>query len=216
MVATAGRRGHIIFMLLPLAALFFGAAVTELPPAPPRVTVLAVPGRDLCTLAYDQKRVELPASRQTELTDTLKAAQLDSLLAAHIKLRGALEGVKKADGLQDEAQKSTERENDRVAKQQAEVNRCEKQIDNTKQNLESARRRREDNNTIDNLQAAISAANGRLSSEKKQLSRAKEIQNLAEERAKDADGVVAKAQAAAKVAGGEFAKATALAEPGLK
>ena len=203
-------------MLLSIAALVLSTAVAELPPAPPRVTVQAIPGRELCTLAYDQKRVDLPASRQAELTETLQSAQLDRLLAAHLKLRSALGEAKKADDLQAEAQQSTERENERVAKQQAEVNRSEKQVETAQQNLENARRRRLDNQTIGNFQAIINTSNGRLGTEKKQLSRAKEIKGMATEREKGADGVAAQALSAAKVAGSEFAKAAAVAEPGLK
>jgi hypothetical protein len=83
-------------MLLVFAALSLAAASGDLPPAPPRVTLMTIPGREVCALAYDVKRVDLPLAKQRELAAALEAAQLDDLLAAHLRLRTALAAAKKA------------------------------------------------------------------------------------------------------------------------
>lgn len=203
-------------MLPFLAALTLAAAASDLPPAPPRVTVTTIPGREVFSLAYDVKRVDLPVSRQAEVAEALQGAHLDQLLAAHLKLRTAAEAAKKASTAQDEAEKAADREKERVQKQQADVDKAEKQVETAKQNLENAQRRREDTKTIDGYQATLTAANGRLSTEKKQLTRAKEVAARADSRAKEAAQAEALAQKAQKTVADDFAKAAVNAEPALK
>ena len=210
-----GARQPLV-MLCSLAALSLAAVAGDLPPAPPRVTTTTIPGRDVFTLAYDVKRVDLPVTRQAEITSALQDAHLDQLLAAHLKLRTATDAAKKAGVAQDEADKAAAREKERVQKQQADVDKAEKQVDTAKQNLESAQRRREDAKTIDGYQGTLSVMNSRLSNEKKQLNRAKEIAARAEARAKEAAQAEAVAQKAQKATADDYAKAAANAEPALR
>lgn len=202
-------------MLSLLAALSLAAA-SELPPAPPRVTVTAIPGREVFSLAYDVKRVDLPLGRQAEVAEALQGAHLDQLLAAHLKLRTATDAAKKASAAQDEAEKAADREKERVQKQQADVDKAEKQVETAKQNLENAQRRREDSKTIEGYQATVNSLNGRLNNEKKQLTRAKEVAARAEGRAKEAAQAEAQAAKALKTVTDDYAKAAANAEPALK
>ncbi len=203
-------------MLLVFAALSLAAATPDLPPAPPRVTMMTIPGRGVFALAYDVKRIDLPTSRQPEIAEALQSAQLDQLLAAHLKLRTATEVAKKASTAQDEAAKAVDREKDQVQRQQADVTKAEKQVALAKQNLEAAQRRREDAKTIDGYQATLTSMNNRVGNEQKQVSRAREILTRAEGRAKEAAQVEAQAEKALKVVVDEYAKAATTAEPGLR
>jgi hypothetical protein len=203
-------------MLIVFAALSLAAATSDLPPSPPRVTVTTIPGRDVFTLAYDVKRVDLPSSRQAEIGEALQSAHLDQVLAAHLKLRTATEAAKKAATIQDEAAKAVDREKDHVQKQQADVDKAEKQVDTAKQNLEAAQRRRDDAKTIEGYQATLTTMNNRVANEKKQVARAKEIAARAESRAKEAAQGDAQAEKARKAVADDYAKAAAAAEPALR
>jgi hypothetical protein len=203
-------------MLLAFAALSLAAAVPDLPPAPPRVTLMAIPGRDVCALAYDVKRVDLPLAKQRELSAALEAAQLDDLLAAHLRLRTALGAAKKADGEQAEAAQAAAREKERHQKQAGEVDRAEKQVETAKQRVETAQRRREDAKTIDGYRSTLNASNNRLSTERRQLARAKELLELAEGRAKEAAQAESLVQKTYQAAAAEYAKAAAISEPALR
>ncbi|MEN9814842.1 MAG: hypothetical protein RLZZ412_824, partial [Verrucomicrobiota bacterium] len=75
--------------MLTFAALLLATAVAELPPSPPRVTLTPLPGGAAWTLAYDQRRTDLPAAKAEELRAPLAEAKLDELLAAHLRLRTA-------------------------------------------------------------------------------------------------------------------------------
>ncbi len=203
-------------MLLVFAALSLAAATPDLPPAPPRVTMMTIPGRDVFALTYDVKHIDLPKSRQAEIAEALQSAQLDQLLAAHLKLRTATEVAKKAGTAQDEAAKAVDREKDNMQRQQADVAKAEKQVDQAKQNLEAARRRREDAKSIDGYQATLTSMNNRVSNEQKQVSRAREILTRAEGRVKEAAQVEAQAEKARQTLANEYAKAATTAEPGLR
>jgi chromosome segregation ATPase len=203
-------------MLFVFAALSLAAATPDLPPAPPRVTMMTIPGRDVFALTYDVKHIDLPKSRQAEITEALQSAQLDQLLAAHLKLRTATEVAKKAGTAQDEAAKAVDREKDNMQRQQADVAKAEKQVDQAKQNLEAARRRREDAKSIDGYQATLTSMNNRVSNEQKQVSRAREILTRAEGRVKEAAQVEAQAEKARQTLANEYAKAATTAEPGLR
>ncbi len=203
-------------MLLVFAALSLAAATPDLPPAPPRVTMMTIPGRDVFALTYDVKHIDLPKSRQAEIAEALQSAQLDQLLAAHLKLRTATEVAKKAGTAQDEAAKAVDREKDNMQRQQADVAKAEKQVDQAKQNLEAARRRREDAKSIDGYQATLTSMNNRVSNEQKQVSRAREILTRAEGRVKEAAQVEAQAEKARQTLADDYAKAATTAEPGLR
>jgi hypothetical protein len=203
-------------MLFVFAALSLAAATPDLPPAPPRVTMMTIPGRDVFALTYDVKHIDLPTSRQAEIAEALQSAQLDQLLAAHLKLRTATEVAKKASTAQDEAAKAVDREKDQVQRQQTDVDKAEKQVALAKQNLEAAQRRREDAKTIDGYQATLTSMNNRVSNEQKQVNRAREILTRAEGRVKEAAQVEAQAEKAQKVVADEYAKAATTAEPGLR
>ncbi|MEI6246917.1 MAG: hypothetical protein WCP67_00095 [Verrucomicrobiota bacterium] len=203
-------------MLFVFAALSLAAATPDLPPAPPRVTMMTIPGRDVFALTYDVKHIDLPTSRQAEIAEALQSARLDQLLAAHLKLRTATDVAKKAGTAQDEAAKAVDREKDQVQRQQTDVDKAEKQVALAKQNLEAAQRRREDAKTIDGYQATLTSMNNRVSNEQKQVNRAREILTRAEGRVKEAAQVEAQAEKAQKVVADEYAKAATTAEPGLR
>lgn len=198
------------------AALSLAAATPDLPPAPPRVTLMAIPGRDVCALAYDVKRVDLPLTKQRELAAALEAAQLDELLAAHLRLRTALSAAKKADTNQAEAAQAAAREKERYQKQSGEVDRAEKLVETAKQRVETAQRRREDAKTIDGYRSTLSANNNRLINERRQLARTKELLQLAEGRAKEAAQAESLVQKTYQAAAADYAKAAATSEPALR
>jgi hypothetical protein len=203
-------------MLLVFAAFSLAAATPDLPPAPPRVTMMTIPGRGVFALAYDVKRIDLPTSRQPEIAEALQSAQLDQLLAAHLKLRTATEVAKKASTAQDEAAKTVDREKGNMQRQQADVAKAEKQVEQAKQNLEAARRRREDAKSIDGYQATLTSRTNQVSNEQKQVSRAREILTRAEGRVKEAAQVEAQAEKARQILADDYAKAATTAEPGLR
>lgn len=203
-------------MLLIFAALNLAAATPDLPPAPPRVTMMTIPGRDVFALAYDVKRVDLPLTKQRELAAALEAAQLDDLLAAHLRLRTALSAAKKADTNQAEAAQGAAREKERYQKQSGEVDRAEKLVETAQQKIETAQRRREDAKIIDEYRSTLTANNNRLSSERRQLARAKELLQLAEGRAKEATQAESLVQRSYQAAAAEYAKAAATSEPALR
>lgn len=203
-------------MLSIFAALSLAAASGDLPPAPPRVTLMTIPGRDVCALAYDVKRVDLPLTKQRELSAALEAAQLDDLLAAHLRLRTALSAAKKADSEQAEAAQAAAREKERCQKQAGEVDRTEKLVETAKQRIETAQRRREDAKTIDGYRSTLTANNNSLSNERRQLARAKELLQLAEGRAKEAAQAESLVQRSYQAAAADYAKAAATSEPALR
>ncbi|PHX59036.1 MAG: hypothetical protein CK522_01150 [Opitutia bacterium] len=203
-------------MLFVFAALSLAAATPDLPPAPPRVTMMTIPGRDVFALAYDVKRVDLPLTKQRELSAALEAAQLDDLLAAHLRLRTALSAAKKADSDQAETAQAAAREKERYQKQAGEVDRAEKLVETAQQRVETAQRRREDAKTIDGYRSTLTANNNRLSNERRQLARAKELLQLAEGRAKEATQAESLVRGSYQAAAADYAKAATTAEPGLR
>lgn len=194
--------------------LWFAAAVTELPPAPPRVTVTVLPGGGTLSLAYDQRRVDLPAARAEELRTALAAAKLDELLTAHGRLRATATAADAAATRVTEETRSAQREKERLDRQQAEVDALEKQADTAKSNYERYRYR--DEKQAAQYQSSYQALNTRLANERKQLARAKG--NLARAAAdqSEAEKAADDATAAWKAAKAAYAKALAAVTPALQ
>ena len=193
--------------MLTFAALLLATAVAELPPSPPRVTLTPLPGGAAWTLAYDQRRTDLPAAKAEGLRPTLAEAKLDELLAAHLRLRTAATAADAA------ATRTAQREKERLDRQQREVDNLEKQAETAKTNFNRWRNR--DEKQAAQFQASYQSLNARAANERKQLARAKENQaRAAADKAEAAQAEEAAEQAwqAAKEA---YAKAAAKAAPAL-
>ena len=199
--------------MLTFAALLLATAVTELPPSPPRVTLTPLPGGAAWTLAYDQRRTDLPAAKAEELRATLAEANLDELLAAHLRLRTAATAADAAATRTAEETRTAQREKERLDRQQREVDALEKQADAAKANFNRWRNR--DEKQAAQFQASYQSLNARAANERKQLARAKENQARAaadKAEAAQAEEVAEQAWRAAKEA---YAKAAAKAAPAL-
>lgn len=153
-------------------AILLLAAAAELPPMPPRVTLTPLPGGALVTLAYDQRRIDLPAARAEEVRAALAAAKLDELLAAHLRLRTATTAAETAATRTAEETRTAQREKERLDRQQREVDALEKQADAAKANFNRWRNR--DERQAAQHQANLQSLNARAANERKQLARAKE------------------------------------------
>jgi chromosome segregation ATPase len=199
--------------MLTFAALLLATAVAELPPSPPRVTLTPLPGGAAWTLAYDQRRTDLPAAKAEGLRPTLAEAKLDELLAAHLRLRTAATAADAAATRTAEETRTAQREKERLDRQQREVDNLEKQAETAKANFNRWRNR--DEKQAAQFQASYQSLNARAANERKQLARAKENQaRAAADKAEAAQAEEAAEQAwqAAKEA---YAKAAAKAAPAL-
>lgn len=194
--------------------LWLATAVTELPPTPPRVTVTALPGGATLSLAYDQRRVDLPSARAEELRAALTEAKLEELLAAHLRLRTAATAMDAAAAQLAEETRSVQREKERMDRQQAEVDGLDKQADAAKANYERYRHR--DEKQAAQYQANYQALNTRLANERKQLTRAKGNLTRANADQAEAEKAADAATAAWKAAKAAYAKALAAGTPALQ
>ena len=200
--------------MLAFAALLLAAAAAELPPTPPRVTLTPLPGGALCTLAYDQRRVDLPAARAEELRATLAEAKLDELLATHLRLRTAATAADAAATRAEEEARTAQREKERLDRQQREVDALEKQAETAKANFNRWRNR--DEKQAAQFQASYQSLNARAANERKQLARAKENHaRAAADKAEAADAAEA-ADGTLKTAKAAYAKALGAATPALQ
>jgi len=197
-----------------LLAVLLASAVAELPPSPPRVTVTELPGGRAVTLAFDQRRVDLPATRADELRAALAEARLEELLATHLRLRAAAGAADAADGAAEEATRSARREKERLDRQQREVDQLEQQAETAKAGYERYRRR--DEKQAAQYQASYQALNARAANERKQLARAKDNHARAAADQTEAEQAAAGAAGALKTARGAYAKALAAATSGLR
>jgi len=195
-------------------AILLLAAAAELPPMPPRVTLTPLPGGALVTLAYDQRRIDLPAARAEEVRTALEAAKLDELLAAHLRLRTAATAAETAATRTAEETRTAQREKERLDRQQREVDALEKQADAAKANFNRWRNR--DEKQAAQHQANYQSLNARAANERKQLARAKE--NHARAAADKAEAAQAEeaAEQARQAAKEAYAKSAAAAAPALK
>jgi chromosome segregation ATPase len=200
--------------MLAFAALLLAAAAAELPPTPPRVTLTPLPGGALCTLAYDQRRVDLPAARAEELRATLADAKLDELLATHLRLRTAATAADAAAARAEEETRTAQREKERLDRQQREVDALEKQADAAKANFNRWRNR--DEKQAAQHQANYQSLNARAANERKQLARAKENHARAAAEKAEAADAAEKADGALQAAQSAYAKALGAATPALR
>jgi len=200
--------------MLTCAAFLLATAVAELPPSPPRVTITPLPGGATSTLAYDQRRVDLPAAKAEELRPVLAAAKLEELLAAHLRLRTAATAADAAATRTAEETRSAQREKERLDRQQAEVDNLEKQAETAKANY--TRWRNRDEKQAAQYQANYQSLNARAANERKQLARAKENQARAAADKAEAAQAEAAAETAWQSAKAAYAKAAAAAAPSLK
>ena len=183
------------------------AAAAELPPMPPRVTLTPLPGGALVTLAYDQRRIDLPAARAEEVRAALAAAELDELLAAHLRLRTAATAAETAATRTAEETRTAQREKERLDRQQREVDALEKQADAAKANFNRWRNR-------DERQAAQHQANLQSLNARELLAFVRGARAAADKaEAAQAEEAAEQAWQAAKEA---YAKAAAAAAPALK
>jgi hypothetical protein len=200
--------------MLTFAARLLAPAVAELPPSPPRVTLTPLPGGAAWTLAYDQRRTDLPAAKAEELRAPLAEAKLDELLAAHLRLRTAATTADTAATRTAEETRTAQREKERLDRQQREVDTLEKQAETAKANFNRWRNR--DEKQAAQHQANYQSLNARAANERKQLARAKENHARAAADKAEAAQAEAAAETALQAAKAAYAKAGAAAAPALK
>jgi hypothetical protein len=150
-------------------ALLLAAAAPELPPSPPRVTATPLPGGAVFSLAYDQRRTDLPSARLEEIRASVAEVERADLRSGYLRLRAAHQAAELAATKAADEAKSVQREKDRLGRQQAEIDDLEKQAETAKANYDRWRNR--DEKQAAQYQSTYQTLNTRLGNERKQLAR---------------------------------------------
>ncbi len=195
-------------------ALLLAAATPELPPSPPRVTATPLPGGAVFSLAYDQRRADLPSARLEEIRASVAEVERADLRAGYLRLRAAHQAAELAATKAADEAKSVQREKDRLGRQQAEIDDLEKQAETAKANYDRWRNR--DEKQAAQYQSTYQTLNTRLGNERKQLARTKANQGRSAEALAEAEKAAAVAATTRETAAAAYAKTLDAAGPALK
>jgi DNA repair exonuclease SbcCD ATPase subunit len=138
------------------------------------------------------KTYPMDSAKAAELRKTLDGLDMPGMRSDVSKLREALRTAEKAEAEAAAKAKSVERENGRVKSAENEVSGLEKRRASLEEQIQRAQRNKVD--TLDGLRSQLAGVNQRLTKEKKDLARAKELQGNAR-KAKEGAESLAKASA---------------------
>lgn len=132
-------------------------------------------------LTVDGKVTKLTGEQTTKLRTDLAALRVDLMRQDLTRLQGLEAAASKATSEAVLRGRAVERETDRVADQQRQIASLEKRLKQAEEDLTEATQRNHNVN-LDNLRSKVNAINSSLTSERKELERARERLVLAEKR----------------------------------
>jgi DNA repair exonuclease SbcCD ATPase subunit len=177
--------------ILLLGSLALVAARAAEIPEVPAVRFDLLPGGRM-NVVVGAKTFPMDSAKAAELRKTLDGLDMPGMRSDVSKLREALRTAEKAEAEAAAKAKSVERENGRVKSAEKEVSGLEKRRASLEEQIQRAQRNKAD--TLDGLRSQLAGVNQRLTKEKKDLARAKELQGNAR-KAKEGAESLAKASA---------------------
>jgi len=132
-------------------------------------------------LTVDGKVTKLTGEQTTKLRTDLAALRVDLMRQDLTRLQGLEAAASKATSEAVLRGRAVERETDRVADQQRQIASLEKRLKQAEEDLTEATQRNHNVN-LDNLRSKVNAIHSSLTSERKELERARERLALAEKR----------------------------------
>lgn len=182
--------------LLPLLAIMTAAlAIAGEAPEVPAVRFDLLPGGRV-NVVVGAKAHPMDATRADELRKALEALDLPGIRADLSKMRASLRAAEKAGAEAEIKAKAVERENGRVKAAERDIAELEKRRASLEEQIRRAQRAKAD--SVDGLRSQLASVNQRLAKEKRDLSRAKELQAKAKKAMDEADGLAKSGKAEAE------------------
>ncbi len=176
----------MVRLLILAWALALGTAWASEVPVVPAVRFDLLPGGRV-NVVVDTKTFPIDAAKAAELRKTLEILDLPGIRTDLSKHREALRAADKAEAEAQIKGKAVERENSRVKSAESEVAELEKRRAYLEEQIRRAQRNKAD--TLDGLRSQLAGVNQRLTKEKKDLARAKELQGNAKKAREGAESL---------------------------
>lgn len=177
------------------------------------MTATPLPGGAVFSLAYDQRRADLPSARLEEIRASVAEVERADLRAGYLRLRAAHRCRTGRDQGSGRGQIGATREGPAGAPK-AEIDDLEKQAETAKANYDRWRNR--DEKQAAQYQSTYQTLNTRLGNERKQLARTKANQGRSAEALAEAEKAAAVAATTRETDAAAYAKALDAAGPALK
>lgn len=176
----------MVRLLMLVCFLALGAARASEVPEVPAVRFDLLPGGRM-NVVVGTKTFPMEATQGAELRKTLEGLDLPGIRSDLSRHREALRTADKASAEATLKAKAVERENGRVKAAENEVSGLEKRRSSLEEQIRRAQRNKLD--TLDGLRSQLASVNQRLSKERKDLARAKELQGNAKKAQEAAEGL---------------------------